>query len=133
MAGRRSVWSDPRIQSLARKFVLAADEVYRLQTGKDRECRWFQAMVQQKRPGGTRQGIYVATAGGRLLASINEALVFPLILSVFGGFIFLALVKSALDGIYAAALYKFATTGDPGEHFDADVLRQAFRPKKKRW
>ena len=68
-----------------------------------------------------------------LLASINEALVFPLVLSVFGGFIFLALVKSALDGIYSAALYKFATTGDPGEHFDADVLRQAFRPKKKRW
>ena len=72
MAGRRSVWSDPRILSLAQKFVLAADEVWRLQTGKDTECRWFQAMVAQRRPGGSRQGIYVATGGGRLLASINS-------------------------------------------------------------
>lgn len=68
-----------------------------------------------------------------VVAQINEVLVIPMMVSVFGGFVFLMLVKSALDGIYSAALYRFATTGDPGEHFDADMMRQAFRPKKKRW
>jgi hypothetical protein len=31
------------------------------------------------------------------------------------------------------ALYRYATTGDPGEHFDRAMMERAFRPKKKRW
>jgi len=47
------------------------------------------------------------------------------------GYFFLGLLSSALKGIYSAALYRFATTGDAGEHFNAATMEQAFRPKKK--
>jgi hypothetical protein len=44
------------------------------------------------------------------------------------GYVFLALFASALNGIYTAALYRYAITGDAG-YFDADILGNAFRPK----
>ena len=44
------------------------------------------------------------------------------------GFILLALVNATLSGIYSAALYRFATTGDSGA-FDGQVLRRAFVAK----
>jgi hypothetical protein len=66
-------------------------------------------------------------------ASINEVLVLPLVLSLFGGFLLLSLVTSALKGIYSAALYRYATTGDAGEHFSAEMMEEAFRPRKRRW
>ena len=68
-----------------------------------------------------------------LTSSISEALLIPLILSFAGGFLLLILVSSALKGIYSAALYRFATTGDAGEHFSAEMMEKAFRPKKRRW
>lgn len=68
-----------------------------------------------------------------LAGSINEALVMPVVLSFVGGYFFLMLVTSALKGIYSAALYRFATTGHAGEHFDDAMMEQAFKPKKKRW
>lgn len=74
MAGRRSVWSNEKIIAEAEHFVPVTDEVWRLQRGTDAECRHFQKMADQghyKAEGGTRQGIYVMTAGGKLLASIN--------------------------------------------------------------
>jgi hypothetical protein len=66
-------------------------------------------------------------------ASIGEVAVLPLVLSLGGGFILLALVSSALKGIYSAALYRYATTGDAGEHFTREMMEEAFRPKKRRW
>jgi hypothetical protein len=45
------------------------------------------------------------------------------------GFLGLPLVTSTLSGIYLAALYRFATTGDVAEGFDRDVLASAYRPK----
>lgn len=45
------------------------------------------------------------------------------------GYVFLALLASALKGIYTAALYRYAMTGDTG-HFDANIMGNAFRPKK---
>jgi len=68
-----------------------------------------------------------------LAGSVNEVLMAPLILSLLGGFIVLTLVTSALKGIYSAALYRFATTGDPGDHFTAEMMEGAFRPRKRRW
>ena len=68
-----------------------------------------------------------------LASSINDALVIPMLVSVGGGYFFLVLVTSALKGIYSAALYRFATSGDAGEHFSAAMMDQAFRPKKSRW
>lgn len=56
-------------------FVAAADEVYRLQNGRDDESQFLQRMANQghyRNAGGTRQGIYVCTPGGRLLASVNS-------------------------------------------------------------
>lgn len=74
MAGRRSVWSDPRVIEASRQFVTATDEVWRLQRGDDTECRFFQTMVRGE-PGlmqGSHQGTYVCAPSGRLLARINS-------------------------------------------------------------
>lgn len=45
------------------------------------------------------------------------------------GYVFLALFASALKGIYTAALYRYASTGEAG-FFDAGMVGQAFRPKR---
>jgi hypothetical protein len=68
-----------------------------------------------------------------LASSISEVLLVPLVLSLLGGFFLLALVSSALKGIYSAALYRYATTGDAGEHFTDEMMEGAFRPGKRRW
>ena len=39
------------------------------------------------------------------------------------------LVQSALTGIYAAALYRYATTGESTQGFDSGALKLAFAPK----
>jgi hypothetical protein len=44
------------------------------------------------------------------------------------GYVVLALVGSALGGIYRAALYRYAMTGDTG-YFDTSIMGNAFRPK----
>ena len=41
-----------------------------------------------------------------------------------------ALVHSALSGIYAAALYRYASGGTQTQGFDPNMLQQAFLPKK---
>jgi hypothetical protein len=41
-----------------------------------------------------------------------------------------ALVQSALAGIYEAALYRYATTGQAALGFDSETLQLAFRRKK---
>ena len=55
---------------------MATDEVWRLQTRKDPECVFFQKMADHghygKIPGQSRQGIYVCTASGKFLGSINS-------------------------------------------------------------
>jgi hypothetical protein len=45
------------------------------------------------------------------------------------GYVLLALFASALNGIYTAALYRFAMTGEAG-FFDPQIMGNAFRPKK---
>lgn len=55
-----------------------ADEVWRLQRGKEDDCRYFQTIAEQghyagkSRPTDTRQGIYAAAPSGVLLASVNS-------------------------------------------------------------
>ena len=44
-------------------------------------------------------------------------------------FVLLALVQSSLQGIYAAALYRYAGSGEAGSGFPPALLEQAFRPK----
>lgn len=40
-----------------------------------------------------------------------------------------SLVSSTLSGIYTAAVYRYATTGDTGGYFDADMIKGAFKLK----
>ena len=58
----------------------------------------------------------------------GPVLVIPALLASLSGYILLALLGSALGGIYTAALYRYAMTGDTGV-FDAQILGNAFRPK----
>ncbi len=56
-----------------------------------------------------------------------------LILFVIAAFVLLliglGLFSSALGGIYTAAVYQYATTGESGEFFDAAMVQNAFRSK----
>jgi hypothetical protein len=48
-----------------------------------------------------------------------------------GGFIVLTTLQATLQGIYSAALYRFASDGDAGvAGFEPDLLQQAFRHRK---
>jgi len=60
--------------------------------------------------------------------AIAPVAVLPVVVIAVGGYVALALVGSALGGIYTAALYRYAMTGDTGA-FDAQIMGQAFRPK----
>ena len=64
-----------------------------------------------------------------LMAPAGPALVIPIVGLMVLGYIVLALFASALNGIYTAALYRYAITGEAG-YFDADIMGNAFRPKK---
>jgi hypothetical protein len=64
------------------------------------------------------------------LASAQSA---GLVIAGIVGFVLLligvGLVASALSGIYTAAVYQYATTGEAGEFFDANLVQNAFRTK----
>jgi hypothetical protein len=45
-------------------------------------------------------------------------------------FVALALVTSALQGVYSAALYRFATSGEASFGFEAGLLQGAFQPRR---
>jgi hypothetical protein len=47
------------------------------------------------------------------------------------GIVLLGLIQSSLQGIYAAALYRFAEAGEASVGFDQALLQQAFAPNKK--
>jgi len=46
-------------------------------------------------------------------------------------FIFLALISGAINGIFQASLYQYATTGDAGKLINTDLARGAFAPVAK--
>ena len=46
-------------------------------------------------------------------------------------FIFLSLISGAINGIFQASLYQYATTGDAGKLIDTDLARGAFAPVAK--
>lgn len=72
----------------------------------------------------------VVTAGMIWLASmIGPPVVLGAIAVGLAGYVLLALLSSALKGIYTAALYRYASTGDAGL-FSADMVGNAFRPKR---
>ncbi len=63
----------------------------------------------------------VSSGSGGLIAAVIACVALAIIL--------LALINASLSGIYSAALYRFATTGEAGA-FDSGVLRNAFVAKR---
>ena len=62
----------------------------------------------------------LAVGSGQVALIVMAAVIFG------GSFLVLNLVQSALAGIYQAALYRFATTGEAGWGFEQSTLRSAF-------
>lgn len=71
----------------------------------------------------------VLIAGAVALQSL-AAIVLTVVVVVLG-FVLLGLIQSSLQGIYAAALYRYAEAGEVSVGFDQALLQQAFAPKKK--
>jgi hypothetical protein len=68
--------------------------------------------------------------GGAVATQSIVAIVLAAAIAIVG-FVLLALVQSSLQGIYAAALYRYAESGEASTGFDQALLEQAFRSKKK--
>jgi hypothetical protein len=65
-----------------------------------------------------------ASATGTVALVVIVALV---VLALLG----LGLLSSTLGGIYSAAVYNYAVNGQVGEFFSQDLIKNAFRPKKR--
>lgn len=59
----------------------------------------------------------------------SPALIVLVVAAVVLALVALALVQSALQGVYSAALYRYATNGNVGEAFAGTLLSSAFKPK----
>jgi hypothetical protein len=63
------------VEKVSKSFVLVADEVFRLQTGRGPECEFFQSLARAGHARGaagvSQQGYYAFTPAGDLLASDN--------------------------------------------------------------
>ena len=68
---------------------------------------------------------------GGAVATHSIAMVVAAAVIVVMGFILLGLIQASLQGIYAAALYRYAEAGEASVGFDPALLQQAFAPKKK--
>ncbi|HEX7340545.1 MAG TPA: DUF6159 family protein [Rhodanobacteraceae bacterium] len=72
----------------------------------------------------------IVIALGVLTQSVAIVLAGACVLAVAA--VFLILVQTALRGVYSAALYRYATQGEPGGGFDTALLEQAFRTRSRR-
>ncbi len=71
--------------------------------------------------------------GGVILISLaamtqSTALIVIAVAVVVLAFIFLSLISGALNGIFQASLYQYATTGDAGKLIDTQLAHDAFLP-----
>ena len=63
-------------------------------------------------------------------ASLESAvLMVTVVVLLVAALVGLALVSSALGGVYAAAVYRYAAEGAVGTFFSAEMVRGAFRQK----
>jgi hypothetical protein len=69
--------------------------------------------------------LLVSATGSTALIAVGIAVI-VIVLATIGLFF------SALNGIFQAALYKYATEGTAGAFFDDSMMSGAFRPKTKR-
>lgn len=75
--------------------------------------------------------LVAAVLVGGAFATQSITAIIAAIVIVVVGLTMLGLVQASLQGIYAAALYRYAEEGEVGYGFDQAMLEQAFRPKKK--
>ncbi len=68
--------------------------------------------------------------GAAFVLKSAVAVVLAVIVVVLG-ITLLGLIQASLQGIYSAALYRYAEAGDASVGFDQALLQQAFAPKKK--
>jgi hypothetical protein len=82
-------------------------------------------------------GLVAAAAGGVLVwlaFSASAGLAIALIALTVAAILGLSLVGATLQGIYSAAVYDYAVTGEPGGLIPGEVVRDAFRVKPSaRW
>jgi hypothetical protein len=72
--------------------------------------------------------VVIIAPGAYLAASLNQPLLLvPLVAVLIVVIVLLNLVSSTLQGIYAAAVYRFATEGDAGPFFRPELVQGAFR------
>lgn len=67
---------------------------------------------------------------GLAFASQSVGAIVTAMALVVVGLTLLGLVQASLQGIYSAALYRFAESGQAGIGFEPAMLEQAFKPKK---
>lgn len=67
--------------------------------------------------------VYLSANVGSLFLGLGVAALIPL-------FLLLALLNSTLSGIFAAAVYRFATKGEAGSFFAPALVERAFRPAR---
>lgn len=74
--------------------------------------------------------ILLGVAFGALAATAESVMVLVIVIGIVLLLLAAAgLVSATLTGIYRAALYSFATTGEVGPFFKADVIKKAFSAK----
>ncbi len=74
----------------------------------------------------------VIIGGGRIVLAVSGgvlAITITAIVAVLVAFLLLVLIQAALQGVYAAALYRYATEGDAGQGFDKAMVAEAFKVK----
>ncbi|MGD2253259.1 MAG: DUF6159 family protein [Anaerolineales bacterium] len=77
-------------------------------------------------------GMFVVIIGGGIALSIalkSGFIMIPAVLLMILGGVLLSLLSSALNGIYSAAVYRYAAEGETGEFFSPELVQGAFRPK----
>jgi hypothetical protein len=67
--------------------------------------------------------IILAVMSGSVALIVTAVTLFVLLLMA------ISLVSSTLSGIYTAAVYRYATTGDTGGYFNANMVKAAFKLK----
>jgi Family of unknown function (DUF6159) len=74
--------------------------------------------------------LVVIVPAGFLAYQLSQPLILvPMVGLLIVLLVIVGLISSTLQGIYAAAIYRFATEGDPGHFFSPDLVQNAFRTK----
>jgi hypothetical protein len=74
--------------------------------------------------------VLLGFGGGRLMLADGNEFGAMLVMIVAGMLLAaVAILGSALSGVYQAAVYYFAVIGEPPEGFDRDLIRDTFAPK----